>query len=283
MHIKCCLQRMEGSLIWSGRNKCHPAGIHPSAISISPHTSPFQDVPIFCSCEMELAVWQNLARCSKEPAQTRGINQEQSPGTVEGMMLWSHWVRFLHHSVFPMHLCNALSRQHLRADKLWAETRAGLSTPIIAEIVLLHLRNLTSAQAGNGNQVKQASSAALHAAAAFLGFSLAAVLLSRSKETLGLCFVCARSSPSAFPGQPFPGLCLLKHFPGICLLSVHWDRALLCPTGVCCCPWALDLPLTVGYGCEEKWGYTADGRPGSGILVQFNSSHEKFVLYTKSS
>lgn len=249
MHIKCCLQRMEGSLIWSGRNKCHPAGIHPSAISISPHTSPFQDVPIFCSCEMELAVWQNLARCSKEPAQTRGINQEQSPGTVEGMMLWSHWVRFLHHSVFPMHFCNALSRQHLRADKLWAETRAGLSTPIIAEIVLLHLRNLTSAQAGNGNQVKQASSAALHAAAAFLGFSLAAVLLSRSKETLGLCFVCARSSPLRSQDSPSLGFVYLSIFQvsacSPCTETEHCSapQVFVAVLELLSCPWQWDMDV----------------------------------------
>lgn len=206
MHTKSCLQCMEGGLIWSGRSKCHPLGIHPSAISISPHTSPFQDVPVFCSGEMELHSMAGHGQML-EGASTNQRNQSgaepwdcgRNDAVVPLSLIFTlQCISSCIYAVFCLTSILGLTNQGQKQEP-------DHPPQSFAEIMFLHLRNFTSSQARNGNQVKQSSSSALHIAAAFLGFTLAVVLLSQPKEALGLSFVCTGSSPSAFQGQPFPG------------------------------------------------------------------------------
>lgn len=122
----------------------------------------------------------------------------------------------------PMHLCSILSRQHPRAYQRRAETRARLSSPVPCRHNVLTIKEIHSysAKAGNGNPVKQPaiSACALCITAAFLLFPFLLPCCSPSpKEMLGLHFVCAGSSASAFRERYFPGLRLPKHFPGTCL------------------------------------------------------------------
>lgn len=129
----------------------------------------------------------------------------------------------------PMHLCSILSRQHPRAYQWRAETRARLSSPVPCRHNVLTIKEIHSysAKAGNGNPVKQPaiSACALCITAAFLLFPFLLPCCSPSpKEMLGLHFVCAGSSASAFRERYFPGLRLPKHFPGTCLPSVVRDR-----------------------------------------------------------
>lgn len=101
-----------------------------------------------------------------------------------------------------------------------------------AEIMLLHFRNFTSSQAGNGNQVKQSSSSALSVLQQLFLVSPLLLCCSPSARRHWVSTLCVLVLTPAFQGQPFPGLSLPQHFLSVCSLSMHWDTALLCPQGL---------------------------------------------------
>lgn len=217
---------MEESLIWSRRSACHLLGLYPSAVSISPRTSPFQDVLLCPFSVWGLNFVKRSCAVGAESGQMLKGGRERRRGWCCGPVEFDCYTAVY----LPMHLC-ILSRQHPRAYKWRAETRARLSSPIPCRDNVLAIKEIYSYsdKAGNGNQVKQGtiSACALCMAAAFLLLPFLLPHCSPSpKEMSGLHFVCAGSSASAFQQWYFPGQSLSKHFPGICLLSVVWDREL---------------------------------------------------------
>lgn len=133
----------------------------------------------------------------------RSVNWRRVLGAWEGWCCGPIEFECYTAGYLSMHLCSILSRQHPRAYKWRAETRAKLSSPIPCRDNVLAIKEIHSysAKIGNGNQVKQAtiSPCALCIIAAFLLLPFLLPYCSPSpKETSGLCFVCAGPSASAF-------------------------------------------------------------------------------------
>lgn len=262
MHTKSYLKCMEGSLIWSGRNKCHPLGIHPSAITISPHTSPFQDVPVFCSCEMEL--------CSNGRTRPDAQRSQHKPeGSVwsRALGLWEEWCcgptesDFYTVVYFPMHLCSILSCQRLRADKLRAETRARLSTPIPCRDNVLAFKEFHLIPGRSWIPGKAGQQLCSLYCSSFPWFYLCCRAALPAQGDIGsLLCVCwllslcipRTSLPWALGSVSFSIFQVSAHTP--CTETEHWSapQVFVAFLELLSCPWH--------WGVWRKWGLTADGR-----------------------
>lgn len=155
-HTKSCLQCIEGSLIWSGRNQCHPLGIHHQQLAYL-HTHLLSRMcPFFCSSEIELCSVAEHGQML-QGASTNQRNQSGAEpwdcGRNDAVLPLSliFTLQCISPSIYTVFCLASISGQTNYGQK----QELDYPPQSFADIIFLHLRNFTSSQAGNGKQVQQ--------------------------------------------------------------------------------------------------------------------------------